>query len=94
MWYPKYLLQSHVALFSGASGLAGAFSGLLAYGIGFMNGDGRLEGWSWIFILEGLATMLFASIATFVMVDYPSTAKFLTVEERSFVIARRLGGGA
>ncbi|KAF8838016.1 MFS general substrate transporter [Paxillus ammoniavirescens] len=92
LWYPNYMLQYHVALFSGASGLAGAFSGLLAYAIGFMSGDGRLEGWSWIFILEGVATIIVALIATFVMVDYPSTAKFLTAEERSFVIARRLEG--
>jgi hypothetical protein len=28
----------------------GAFSGLLAYGIGFMDGAGGLRGWSWIFV--------------------------------------------
>ncbi|KAF8835337.1 MFS general substrate transporter [Paxillus ammoniavirescens] len=87
MWYPKYMYQYRIALFSATGGLAVAFSGLLAYAIGFMNGDSGLEGWSWIFILEGVATILAASIAAFVMVDYPSTAKFLTTDERSFVIA-------
>ncbi|KAF8840164.1 MFS general substrate transporter [Paxillus ammoniavirescens] len=89
MWYPKYMYQYRIALFSAAASLAGAFSGLLAYAIGHMNGVGGLEGWSWIFILEGVATILIGSIAAFVMVDYPSTAKFLTVEERSFVIEKR-----
>ncbi|KIJ14065.1 hypothetical protein PAXINDRAFT_13182 [Paxillus involutus ATCC 200175] len=89
MWYPKYMYQYRLALFLGATGLAGAFSGLLAYAIDYMDGDGGLEGWSWIFILEGVVTILVGFIAVFVMVDYPSTAKFLTAEERSFVIEKR-----
>ncbi|KIK90536.1 hypothetical protein PAXRUDRAFT_831621 [Paxillus rubicundulus Ve08.2h10] len=54
-----------------------------------MDGDGGLEGWSWIFILEGAVTILLGFMAAFVMVDYPSTAKFLTAEERLFVIEKR-----
>ena len=29
---------------------SGAFSGLLAFAIAFMNGTQGLEGWSWIFV--------------------------------------------
>ncbi|KIJ14064.1 hypothetical protein PAXINDRAFT_13181 [Paxillus involutus ATCC 200175] len=50
MWYPRYMYQYRLALILGATGLAGAFSGLLAYAIDFMDGDGGLEGWSWIFV--------------------------------------------
>ncbi|KAF8840161.1 MFS nicotinic acid transporter Tna1 [Paxillus ammoniavirescens] len=89
MWYPKYMYQYRLALFFGAAGLAGAFSGLLAYAVNHMNDLGGLEGWSWIFILEGVMTILVGLIATFAMVDYPSTAKFLTAEERSFVIEKQ-----
>ncbi|KIK92853.1 hypothetical protein PAXRUDRAFT_12991 [Paxillus rubicundulus Ve08.2h10] len=86
IWYPKYKYQYRMALLTAAAALAGACSGLLAYVIGFMNGDGGLEGWSWIFILQGVATMLVGLISAFVLEDYPSTAKFLTTQERSFVI--------
>ncbi|KAF9234659.1 major facilitator superfamily domain-containing protein [Melanogaster broomeanus] len=89
LWYPKYMYQYRIAMFTGAATMAGAFSGLLAFAINFMNGDGGLEGWSWIFVLEGLATVLVASVATFVMVDYAPTAKFLTAAERAFIIERR-----
>ncbi|KAF9225037.1 MFS general substrate transporter [Gyrodon lividus] len=89
MWYPRYMYQYRFALFCGSATLAGAFSGLLAFAINFMHNDGGLEGWSWIFILEGIATVLVGLIGVLVMVDYPSTAKFLTVEEREFVIQRR-----
>ncbi len=41
-----------------ASALSGAFSGLLAFGIANMDGVGGRPGWAWIFILEGMATVL------------------------------------
>ncbi|KAI5990303.1 MFS general substrate transporter [Pisolithus orientalis] len=89
MWYPKYKLMYRIALFTGAAGAAGAFSGLFAYGIAFMNNVGHLEGWSWIFIIEGLVTIVISFVAVLVLADYPGTAKFLSVEERQFVEQQR-----
>lgn len=89
MWYPKYKLIYRIALFTGAAAAAGAFSGLLAYGIGFMNKIGGLRGWSWIFIFEGLATILTSILGALVLPDYPSTAKFLSAEEKQFVKEQR-----
>jgi len=45
MWYTRYEYQWRMALFFSAVGIAGAFSGLLAYGISFMDGVGGQEGW-------------------------------------------------
>jgi len=89
LWYPRHMLQLRIAVFYGAASMAGAFSGLLAYGIDFMNGTRGLEGWSWIFILEGIATVCVGILAFFILVDFPVTASFLTPEERSFVIRRK-----
>lgn len=44
-------------MFFSASSIAGAFSGLLAFAIAKMDGVANLEGWRWIFILEGLLTV-------------------------------------
>lgn len=44
------MLQLRIGLFFGAASLAGAFSGLLAYGISFMGGTRGMLGWSWIFV--------------------------------------------
>lgn len=44
------MLQYRVGLFFGAATLAGAFSGLLAFGIEHMDGTQSLEAWSWIFV--------------------------------------------
>lgn len=54
MWYCRHEIQFRQALFFSAASIAGAFSGLLAYGIAHMDGVGGLEGWRWIFILEGI----------------------------------------
>ncbi|KIK93186.1 hypothetical protein PAXRUDRAFT_829222 [Paxillus rubicundulus Ve08.2h10] len=89
MWYPKYQYQYRLALFSGAATMAGALTGFLAFPLGHMGGVGGLEAWSWLFILSGIVTIVIALLAAVVMVDYPSTAKFLTKEQRSFVIQKR-----
>jgi hypothetical protein len=41
-----------------------------------------------VFILEGIATVVVAIIAFFLLHDFPETASFLTEEERAFVIHR------
>lgn len=53
-----------------------------------MDGVGGYSGWRWIFILEGLATVVVAVGAYFVLYDFPDTASFLTEEERAWVVHR------
>lgn len=88
MWYCRREIQLRQAMFFSAASVAGAFSGLLAFAISKMHGVGGLEGWRWIFILEGIATVLVAIFAYFALYDFPETASFLTEEERAFVIYR------
>lgn len=45
MWYKRAERQYRVALFFSAASLAGAFGGILAYGIGYMKGVAGLNGW-------------------------------------------------
>jgi hypothetical protein len=54
MWYKREERTYRVALFFSAASLAGAFGGILAYGIGFMRGTAGLNGWAWIFIIVRL----------------------------------------
>ncbi|UNI16520.1 hypothetical protein JDV02_002948 [Purpureocillium takamizusanense] len=88
MWYKRRERQYRISLFFSAASLAGAFGGILAYGIGKMAGVVWENGWRWIFILEGIVTVLVAFAAYWFIENYPSTAKFLTTQERSFIHAR------
>lgn len=53
-----------------------------------MNGIGGRPGWAWIFILEGLLTMLFGAASFWMVHDFPDEAKFLSDEDRVRVIRR------
>lgn len=53
-----------------------------------MRGVGGLNGWRWIFILEGILTVLVSLVAYFFIANYPATAKFLTEKERLCIHAR------
>ncbi|KAF7979072.1 hypothetical protein HWV62_43567 [Athelia sp. TMB] len=86
LWYPRSEQAKRVAIFFSAATVAGAFGGLLAYGIEHMEGIGGLHGWQWIFCLEGIVTVLVAVFSFFGMHDYPATAKFLTETERAHVV--------
>ncbi|KAF9073198.1 major facilitator superfamily domain-containing protein [Rhodocollybia butyracea] len=52
---------------------------------------GGKPAWAWIFILEGLATVVAGALSFFIIQDFPDTAKFLTEAERT-VVVRRLQG--
>lgn len=88
MWYTRGEMQLRQAMFFSAASVAGAFSGLLAFGIAKMDGIAGLEGWRWIFILEGIVTVVVAFAAFYLLYDFPETASFLTEEERAFVVHR------
>lgn len=88
MWYVTSELAFRQGLFFSAASMAGAFSGLLAYAIAKMDGVGGYAGWRWIFILEGLLTVVVAVAAFFLLYDFPDTASFLSVEEKAWVVQR------
>ena len=88
MPYRKHECGFRMALFFSAATAAGAFGGLLARGILEMDGVGNYAGWRWLFILEGLLTLIVAFAAYFIINDYPRTATFLTEPERVEVEAR------
>ena len=73
LWYRRHECGLRMAIFFSAATLAGAFGGLLARGITEMRGVGGLPGWAWIFILEGLVTILVAIVAKWVIHDSPET---------------------
>lgn len=52
--YTRGELALRIGIFYTAASLSGAFGGLLARGLSAIGPRGGLEGWRWIFIMEGL----------------------------------------
>jgi hypothetical protein len=68
--------------------VSGSFGGLLAAAIEKMDGIGGRSGWAWIFILEGLLTVVIGALSFFMVHDFPDEARFLSDDDRARVIRR------
>ena len=53
-----------------------------------MDGIGGYAGWRWIFLIEGLFTVLVAVWAFWALPGWPEDAQFLTPAERDYNIRR------
>ncbi|CAO1615864.1 unnamed protein product [Parajaminaea phylloscopi] len=84
-WYPRSKQNLRIGLFFAGATLAGAFGGVLAYGLKHIQAgayDTPVQGWRWIFIIEGLLTFVAAIPAYWIIVDFPGDKqKFLTKQE-------------
>ncbi|KAE8855268.1 hypothetical protein PTNB29_09519 [Pyrenophora teres f. teres] len=88
MYYKRYELQWRLTLFFSASIIAGAFGGLLAFAIAKMDGVAGYRAYRWIFIIEGIVTVVAGIITKFWVPDWPEDARFLNEEERALLLAR------
>jgi MFS family permease len=72
------------------STLAGAFNGLIAYGIDKdMDGLRGWRAWRWIFLIEGLMPCVAAFFVLFLLPNSPETLRFgFTAEEKALVVRR------
>ncbi|KAI9711400.1 MAG: hypothetical protein M1828_001916 [Chrysothrix sp. TS-e1954] len=88
-WYKRDEFGRRSAIFFSAAAVAGSFGGLLAAAIAQMDGIGGKRGWAWIFILEGLATVVIGVASYWMVHGFPESATFLTADDQARV-ARRL----
>ncbi|OAA58496.1 Major facilitator superfamily domain, general substrate transporter [Niveomyces insectorum RCEF 264] len=89
-WYRIEERAARIASFMCSATLSGAFGGCIAYGVGHMNGSGGLEAWRWLFIFEGLPSVILGFFVMLLLPNYPEEVKWLTPEEKDLE-RRRLG---
>lgn len=70
---------------------AGAFGGAIAFGVGHLNGVHGLQGWRWLFILEGAPSCVCAVFVFYCFPDFPETSKWLSDNERTLAVERLEG---
>ncbi|EFQ34342.1 major facilitator superfamily transporter [Colletotrichum graminicola M1.001] len=86
--YTRGELALRIGIFYTAASLSGAFGGLLARGLSAIGPAGGLEGWRWVFIIEGLITVACGMIAAIGLPNNLVTADILTPEEREWAVLR------
>ncbi|CAO3607667.1 unnamed protein product [Cunninghamella echinulata] len=87
LWYKRSEYARRVGFFWSFSSLAGAFGGLIAYGISQIPTE-KLGTWQWLFIIEGAPSVVLAVWAAWWLPNDPESAKFLTEEERAVAVGR------
>lgn len=87
-FYTKHELAMRVGYLFVSSAIAGALGGLLAYGIGHMDGVAGLHGWRWIMIIEGLPTFCLGIATFFLLPNDAESAYFLNASEKKAMVIR------
>lgn len=87
-WYKRSEIGVRVAIFFSAAALSGSFGGLFAAAISNMKGIAGRPGWAWIFILEGLLTVILGLLSFIFVHDFPDTATFISEQDRARVVRR------
>ncbi|KAL0576368.1 hypothetical protein V5O48_005627 [Marasmius crinis-equi] len=80
-FYRRGELASRIALFYAAAAIAGAFSGLIAWGVFHLQNE-KHHAWQYLFWIEGSATIFFAIVCFFWLPRSAATWWLLTDEEK------------
>ncbi|KAK1248636.1 hypothetical protein MKX08_006856 [Trichoderma sp. CBMAI-0020] len=81
-FYTKHELALRIGYLFVSSAIAGALGGLLAYGIGHMDGVCGMSGWRWILIIEGIPSVILGVVTFVALPNDAESAYFLTKEEK------------
>ena len=88
-WYTRQHRAKMVAAFMTAIPLSGVLAGPISGAILARASDaGGLRAWQWLFLLEGIPSILAGAVAIFFLDDNPSRAKWLTSGERGLLLER------
>jgi sugar phosphate permease len=88
LWFTPNERAFRMALFLSSVNVAGAVSGLAAYGLLQLDGRGGLQGWQWLFLIEGIPSVVFGILTYFVLPAGPAVVTWLTEEEKNFALSR------
>jgi MFS family permease len=87
-WFPNDRRAKAFGLFMSASALAGVIGGPLAgYIMTAFNGVNGWQGWQWVFLLEGVPSVIAGFVTWFYLTDKPEQAAWLSQRERDLVHA-------
>jgi ACS family tartrate transporter-like MFS transporter len=81
-WFPSRVRAQAVAKFMTATSLAGVVGGPLSNVLLKLEGESGLHGWQWLFLSEGLPTILMGISVFYILQDKPAEASWLTQDEK------------
>jgi D-galactonate transporter len=88
-WYTRKHRVKMIAAFMTAVPLSGVVAGPISgWILGRLGGSAGLTSWQWLFLVEGIPSVLAGMLTLSFLSDGPEKAKWLTEEERVLVLGR------
>jgi ACS family tartrate transporter-like MFS transporter len=91
-WFPARERTRAVASFMAANAVAGIITNPLSGAImQYLDGVRDLHGWQWVFLLEGIPSVVLGVFVLFYLTDRPEQATWLAADERWWLAERMRG---
>ena len=87
-WFPASRRSSSMAKFMIAIPLSGLLGGPLGGWLLGFDGRAGLQGWQWLFLVEGIPSVLLGIVTLRYLTERPEEAHWLSVEQRGWLTAR------
>ncbi|KAG6830602.1 hypothetical protein H0H92_015883 [Tricholoma furcatifolium] len=86
LFYTKEEMGLRMAYWFGFAAVAGAFGGLLAFGVQHIHSS--VENWRLLFIIEGIPALILGVLTRFFLPNRPESTTFLNERERAIALDR------
>ncbi|OYX29323.1 MAG: MFS transporter [Caulobacterales bacterium 32-69-10] len=87
-WYPVRYRAQMITVFSIANALSSFIGSPITASLMLADGVLGLTGWQWVFVGEGIPTIMLGFACFWVLTDRPQTASWLNDEERAWLAER------
>ncbi|KAI1803495.1 putative MFS transporter [Daldinia bambusicola] len=91
-WYPRREQQTRFAFLQTGEVVILATGSIVNFGLNQLDGKGGIAGWRYMFLVQGLISIVIGFVTYFWMVDFPEEAHrsfwFLTPEEQELAVER------
>ena len=84
-WFPARDRARAVALFMTGTAIAGVIGGPISSALLLLDGLWGLQGWQWLFVVEGIPALVLAPVVLRRLDDHPDTVTWLSEAERSWL---------
>jgi ACS family tartrate transporter-like MFS transporter len=85
-WYPAAHRGRAISRFYCFGGVTGIIGGTLSAWLLGLDGLGGLQGWQWLFLVEGLPTVALGIAMFWLLPDAPARSRWLSGDEREWIV--------